>query len=280
MSRKSMHHRAFHGLLVVGIALGCGDSSTEPTEVPFGETTFVVVVNPILNALNQATVPAPGATQSGVTVSVTSGPSGSTDAAGVVVLNPVMAGTRTLALSGGGATGQLQAAIADHDLRELAVALTAGGASLMANVQYAFGGEVVTVTPSMSVTEVNAQLARSNIIVFFRVGTYTGDLRFAGSNVTLFGEGPRGGSVTLNGNVEVSGSRNRVRGARITGALTVPGSDFGMSFSRVVGPTQIAGSNTTLLNNAFCGTLTISGSGARVLGNAGLAPLPQPVGGC
>lgn len=280
MSRRSRHHRLCLSLLAAALMLNCGGSSTEPTEVPFGETTFVIVVNPTLNAVNQATLPAPGTTQSGVTVSVTSGPSGTTDAAGVVVLNPITAGTRTLTLSGGGSTGQLQAAIADRDLRELAVALTAGAANLMADVQYAFGGEVVEVTPAMPVSTVNAQLARSNIIVFFRAGTYTGDLRFAGSDVTLFGEGPRGGSVTLNGNVEVSGSRNRARGARITGALTVPGSDFGMAFSRVVGATQIAGSNATLLNNAFCGTVTISGSGARVLGNAGLAPLPPPAGGC
>lgn len=283
MSSPGTHHPRLPTLLVLALlllGLGCGDSTTEPIEVQFGETTFVILVNPTINDLNEAELPAPGTTRSGVSVSTPGGASETTDAEGVVVLSPVTAGTATLELSGGGSNGQIQAAIADRDLRELAVSLTPAGASLMANVRYAFGGEVVEVTPAMSVSAVNDQLARSNIIVFFRAGTYTGDLIFSGSDVTLFGEGPRGGSVTLNGDVEVSGSRNRMRGARITGTLTVPGSDFGMSFGRVVGATQIAGSNTTLLNNAFCGTVTISGSGARLVGNAGLAPLSSPSGGC
>jgi hypothetical protein len=60
----------------------------------------------------------------------------------------------------------------------------------------------------MSLGEVNAALAQSNAIVFFRAGTYTGDLAFSGSNVTLFGEGPTGGAVTLDGNITVDGSFN------------------------------------------------------------------------
>jgi hypothetical protein len=266
--------------LAAAFLTSCGNPNTGPTEVPFGQTAFVVVVNPVVNALNQASVPPPGPRQSEVSVAVVDGPSGTTDATGVIVLSPVAAGTRTLALSDGTSSGQVQTAIAARDLRELAVAFGPTGATLIANIQCAFGGEVLEVTPTASVAAVNAALARSNVIVFFRSGTYTGDLRFAGSDVTLFGEGPRGGSVTVNGNIEVSGSRNRIRGARITGSLTVPGSDFGMSFSRIAGPSTISGSNTTLLNNAFCSSVTISGSGARVLGNAGIAPAGPVAGGC
>ena len=130
----------------------------------------------------------------------------------------------------------------------------------------------------MSLAEVNTQLARSNIIVFFRAGSYTGNLSFSGSSVTMFGEGAQGGSVTLSGNVQVPGSRNRIRGARITGTLTVPGSDFGMSFSRVQGAVSISGSDATLLNNAFCTVPAITGSGTTALGNAGMAPIAQPSG--
>ena len=150
----------------------------------------------------------------------------------------------------------------------------------MANVHYAFGGAVVEITPSMSVTEVNSELARSNLIVFFRAGAYTGNLVFAGSNVTLFGEGPQGGQVTLNGTVDVEGSANRIRGARMMSAVSVPGSNFGFSFSRVSSGFSMDGSQGVLLNNAFCGTVTIAGSGTTALGNAGLAPLPAPTGGC
>jgi pectin methylesterase-like acyl-CoA thioesterase len=170
--------------------------------------------------------------------------------------------------------------IAAGDLREIAVALDGSGASVMANLQYAFGGEVVEITPAMSVQEVNAALAESNRIVFLRSGTYAGDLEFSGSNVTLFGEGSQGGTVTIAGNVVVSGSGNRLRGARITGDLSVPGSDAGISYSRVAGTLTVDGSDAVLLNNAFCGTTAISGSGLLALGNAGLEPLPAPAAGC
>lgn len=256
--------------LMAFAVFACGDDSG-PTDVPFGVTTFVVLVNPVVNDANQATVPTPGSTQSGVNVSVAGGPSGTTGAGGVVVLTPVTPGATTISLSGGGA---VSTSIADKDLREMAVALSGATAQSMANVQYAFGGEVVEISPSMALSEVNAALARSNVIVFMDAGSYTGDLQFSGSNVTLFGEGNQGGSVILNGNVNVSGSQNRIRGARITGNLTVPGSDFGMSFSRVTGTFNLAGSNGALLNNAFCGAVTISGSGTRLLGNAGLPPIP------
>jgi hypothetical protein len=165
-------------------------------------------------------------------------------------------------------------------LREIAVALDGSGAGVMADVRYIFGGTVVDITPAMTIAQVNAELARSNLIVFLRAGTYTGDLSFSGSNVTLFGEGTQGGAVTINGNVTVSGSGNRLRGARITGNLSVPGSGAGISYSSVEGALLLDGSNAVLLNNAFCGSATVSGSGVLALGNAGLAPLPAPGGGC
>jgi hypothetical protein len=267
-------------LFVAGLAvLACGDSGTDPTDVEYGVTTFVVLANPIVNDQNQVAVPTPGTTRSGVTVSVADGPSGTTDANGVVVLSPIAAGAKTLSLSGG-ASGDVSVGIADKELREVAVALSGSTAQVMGNVQYAFGGTVVEITPGMALADVNNALSQSNQIVFFKAGTYTGDLTFSGSNVTLFGEGTQGGSVTLNGNVTVGGSQNRIRGARITGNLTVPGSNFGMSFTRVAGAFELAGSGATLLNNGFCGTVTISGSGRNLLGNAGLAPIPEPAAGC
>lgn len=261
-------------------AFACGDDNIDPTQVTLGETTLVVLANPTINAANQASVPAPGSARSGVTVSVAGGPSAVTDANGVAVLRPVTPGTRTVSFSGGGTGGQLTVSIADEDLREVAAAVTTSSAAEMANVLYALGGTVVEVTPSMTVQQVNTELAKSNLIVLFRSGSYTGALTFAGSNVTLFGEGATGGNVTLNGNVTVSGSNNRMRGARIVGDLSVPASGFGMSFSRVTGSVQIVGSDAVLLNNSLCGTVTVSGSNPRLLGNAGIAPIPAPGGGC
>ena len=270
---KSLVYRQAALIACLVTTLGCGnDKGMNPTpiEVTFGETTFVVLVNPIVNDANDATVPTPGSTQSGVTVSVAVGPSDTTNANGVVVLSSIEPGTKTLSLRSGGTTRQVTVSITDKDLHELAIAFDGSNASLMANVQYAFGGQVIEITPSLSLAEVNGALSQSNTIVFFRAGTYTGDLQFSGSDVTLFGEGPQGGSVTLNGNVTVNGSRNRIRGARITGNLTAPGSDFGMSFSQVEGALDLSGSNGTLLNNVFDGAVSISGSGTRLLGNVGM----------
>jgi pectin methylesterase-like acyl-CoA thioesterase len=150
----------------------------------------------------------------------------------------------------------------------------------MANIRYAFGAQVVEVTSSTPLAEVNAALTASNTIVFFSGGTYTGDLEFRGTNVTLFGEGERGGQVTITGNVTVFGDGNRLRGVRITGDLTVPGINAGISFSRVAGTFDFSGDGGTLLNNAFCGTVSVTADQATLLGNAGLDPMPAPTGGC
>ncbi len=281
MLKRIVVHRRIAVSVCLFAALACGeDTGTEPIEVTFGETTFVVLVNPIVNDANNVVIPAPGATQSGVTVSVAGGASGTTDANGVVVLSPVTAGTDTLVLSGGGASGELSVSIAEQDLREVAIALDSTGAAVMANIQYAFGAQVVEVTSSTPLSEVNAALAVSNTIVFFSGGTYNGDLEFRGTNVTLFGEGERGGQVTLTGNVTVFGNSNRLRGVRITGDLTVPGINAGISFSRVAGTFVFSGDGGTLLNNAFCGTVSVTADQVTLLGNAGLDPIPPPTGGC
>jgi hypothetical protein len=267
--------------MLLAFVLACGgDGPTDPPDAVYGETTVVYVLNPAVNDVNAIAVPAPGTTRSGVQVVVTSGPTGTTGTNGDLALAPVAAGTWPVSFSTTGASGQLSLDIAQGDLREIAVALDGTGAGSMADIRYAFGATVVEITPTMTIAQVNAELARSNLIVFLRAGTYTGDLNFSGSNVTLFGEGSQGGAVTINGNVTVSGSGNRLRGARITGNLSVPGSNAGISYSRVVGTLTFDGSNGVLLNNAFCGAATVGGSGLRALGNAGLAPLPAPSGGC
>ena len=272
--------RSRFAALAIALSACGGSDTTGPTAVPYGQTTLVLVVNPVVNTLNAANLPAVGTVRSGVTVSVAGGPSGTTDANGVVVLTNFQAGPKNISLSGSGLSGTVAVTIADKDLHEVAVALTAAGAAVMANIRYPFGGAVVEVTPSMSVAQVNAALTQSSIIVFFRAGTYTGDLVFTGSNTTLFGEGTQGGQVVLNGNVRVEGSSSRIRGARITGNLTAPGSQLGFSFSRVAGALDVDGSSPVFLNNAFCGSITIEGSGATALGNAGMPPLAAPGGGC
>ena len=272
--------------LVVGVGLvgvSCGsDEATgpRPPEARFGETTFVVIVNPAVNDANDMAVPAPGSVRQGVSVVADDGTSATTDASGIAVLSDVAPGTRTIILSGGGDSGEITVSIAQADLREVAVALDGSGAAVMSNVRYRFGGQVVELTPFTPLAEVNNALAQSNIIVFFRGGVYSGDLTFSGSSVTLFGEGALGGQVTINGNVIVEGSSNRIRGAVVNGDLSVPGSDPGISFALVAGAFDLSGSSAVLLNNALCGSASITGSNPTALGNAGLTPIPAAAGGC
>ena len=281
MDTRRILTAATAGALALTLA-ACGgdDSPTGPTDVTLGETTFVFLVNPVVNDANQKAVPQPGSESSGVDVAITGGPSGSTDAGGVEVLAPVDAGTRVASFDDGSDSDTLHLEIADQDLKEVAVALDAGSAGEMANVEYAFGGEVVVISPDMTIQDVNDALAQSNIIVFVEGGTYAGNVEFSGSNVTLFGEGAEGGNVTIDGDVVVSGSQNRLRGVRVTGDLSVPGSNAGVSFSSVQGSLTVDGSDARLLDNAFCGTIDITGGGLLALDNAGMDPIPAPSGGC
>jgi hypothetical protein len=93
----------------------------------------------------------------------------------------------------------------------------------------------------MTRTQVNSVLKASDRVVFFASGHHTGDIDFAGSRVTLFGEGALGGRVVIDGNVTVSGSNSRIRGTQITGNLTISASGVGLSFSRVDGTAHLDG---------------------------------------
>lgn len=254
----------------------CGGNGDDPTDVLFGETTLVIAVNPVVNDVTEEALPSPGGTQSGVELGLDEGPSATTDARGVAVLAPVPAGNRTVSAASADIDGSAAIAIADRDLHEVALAADGSAVAVMSDVRYPFGGEVVEVDPGMSVSAINDALSMSNTIVFFRGGVYEGDFSFSGSNVILFGEGPRGGRVTIQGNMTIDGSQNGIRGATVTGDLVIPGSNASVSFTRVLGNLDVAGSDAVLLLGEFCGAADVSGSGAIALGNLGLAPLAAP----
>jgi hypothetical protein len=263
-------------------ACNCGPQQTRPpSSIVLGQTTLLVHVNPPVNDANQAPVPQPGSAREQVLVSIANGPAVTTDSRGVAVLAGLDAGVNTVTFSGAGtAGGQLTVTLEDKELRELAVAVTGTSAQTMADFRYRFGGQVVEVNPGMSESAVNAALTGSNKIVLFTGGSYTGNLTFNGSDVTLFAAGADGGTVTLAGNIQVFGSANRIRGTRLSGPLTVNGSNFGMSGSQITGTFNGSGSTGVYLNNDFCQGATLSGSTNTVLGNSGLAPIPRPDGGC
>lgn len=252
-------------------AIGAPDANS-PTDVAFGTTAIVVVVNPTINEANQKTgLPAPGTITSGVTLTTDDNITATTGADGIAVLAPVTAGTRTITVSGAVNGGTFTVSVAEKTLREIALATDTGRAQVMVNVDYK-ADQAVEVNPTMTNAEVNSILAVSDRVVFFKGGNYAGDLTFAGSRVTLFGEGVLGGKVSLDGNMTVMGSDSRIRGARITGSLTIPASKVGLSFSRVDGMVTSEGSDGMLLANGLCGSETVAGSGTIVVGNLGAAP--------
>ena len=258
------------------IACGSDGSSAPdapaPTDIPFGTTAIVVVVNPTINDDNaKPGLPVPGELVSGVTLTSDDGVTATTGPDGIAILAPVAAGTRTITVSGAVSGGTFTIAVSDGTLREVALATEPGRADVMVNVDYK-ADQVFEVSPTMSNTEVNDVLAVSDRVVFFQGGTYAGDLTFEGSRVTLFGEGVLGGKVSLDGNITVTGSDSRIRGAHITGSLAIPASKVGLSFSRVDGAVTSEGSDGMLLANAVCGSETITGSGTIVVGNRGMAP--------
>ncbi|HEY5922226.1 MAG TPA: hypothetical protein VIV11_11170, partial [Kofleriaceae bacterium] len=259
------------------VLAACGDdpgTNVDPTEVRFGDTALVVVVNPTINDANRHSLAAPGTARADITLSSDDGVTDTTDAEGIAVLAPLTPGARTIHVTGGAIDASFTIMLADGALREVALAADATRADVMVDLDYK-SDRVFEVVPTMTVAEVNAALTVSDRVVFFKGGTYVGDIDFSASRVTLFGEGVLGGTVTLQGNVTVSGSDSRIRGTHITGTLAIPASGSGLTFSRVDGAVQAEGSDTTLLANALCGGATVTGSGSIVVGNAGAAPTTQ-----
>lgn len=268
-----MSLRPLLGLPLILLA-ACSDDPAGgpgPTDVPFGTTAIVVVVNPVVNDASSKAVPAPGAIVEGVKLTTDDGVTATTGPDGIAVLAPVTAGARTITVGGAVSGGTVSVMVADRTLREVALAVDSGRAEVMVNVDYK-ADQAIELDPAMSSAEVNSALATSDRVVFMKGGTYRGDIVFGGSRVTLFGEGVLGGSVVLDGKVSVTGSDSRIRGAHITGDVTIPASKVGLSFSRVDGTLTSMGSDGMLLANALCGAETITGSGTIVVGNAGAAP--------
>jgi hypothetical protein len=258
---------------IIAACGGGGDDGTDPTDVRFGDTALVVVVNPLVNDPNDRAVPVPGASRDGIELATDDGVTATTAADGIAVLAPLAAGARTITVTGGGIDASFTVTMMAGELREVGLAADATRAEIMVELDYK-SDRVTELAPTMTNAEVNAALAVSDTVVFFAGGTYQGDIDFSGSRVTLFGEGVLGGRVILDGSITVSGSDSRIRGAQITGDLTVPASGTGLSFSRVAGATSASGSDTTMLANALCGTSTLTGSGSIIVGNAGVAPAP------
>ena len=267
------------------IASGCGSSDpVEPTEVVLGETTFVVTVNPPVNDVHEPDVPQPGAEREDVDVA-SPNVQANTESDGVAVLAGVEPGNVDLWIEGFAIEGELTEPIESGQLVEMAVAVDGDGAEVMARNDYDLAGDVVVIGAEEPVDRVQDALREDGQIVLLEDGTYTfeggdGTLEFRGHGLTLFGAGPRGGRVTIEGNVAIHGGENRIRGADIRGDLTIPSNTAAVAFSTVEGGTEVTGNHAANLANTFCGAFTATGSAVVALGNRGLEPVEAPEHEC
>jgi hypothetical protein len=279
MENETMTKLSF---LAIGLGLalqGCGDVNNGANpDRPFGETTIVVVVNPVINDGNTTTVPAvyDETRVSGIGVDAHPGDSDTTDENGFAVLDELDPGVIGLVFDGG---PELPVTVmAEGDVLDLAVAYDGESVEAFPNfpIRYEVGGEILEFDSEADPTDVAEALSTDGNIVFFKNGVYSGDLLVTGDDVIFFGEGFTEHEVVIDGSVEVRGTNVRIRGFTITGDIEVWGNSFGMAFSAVKGATAINGNAVSFLANEFCGGVTVPSSNATLLHNAGMAPMDAP----
>lgn len=275
------------GLAALALLAGCGsddddeDDKTHDPDQPFGATAIVVVVNPSVNTGNASPVPNQlGTEREGIAVDAQPGDAATTDATGLAVLDELAEGELSLAFAEGPALPfTIEAA---GDVHDLAVAYNSSEVGAFENfpIRYPVGGQIIEFDESSDPLDVTKALAGQNNIVFFKDGSYTGDLTIEGDGVIFFAEGFTERQVVMDGSLDVKGTGVRVRGFDIKGDVTVAGNEFGMAFTIVRGTTSITGNGAAFLRNTFCAPVTVPSSNASLLDNEGLEPIAAPSSVC
>lgn len=266
------------GFIIAVLLAGCGNrAGSRNPDQPFGSTALITVVNPQVNDGNTTAIPESAAiVREGVGVDVDPGGAATTDATGMAVIDDVAAGEIDVLFDGG---ASLPLTILDNgDVYDLAVGYDGSEVTGYPNfpIRYGVGGDIVVFDSHANPDAVADALSTNGNIVFFRNGTFLGDLLITGDDVIFFGEGFTERQVLIDGSVTVRGTGVRIRGFTVTGSVTVLGNDFGMAFTVVQGETQILGNAVAFLRNALCGSVTVPSSNATLLDNEGMAPLPDP----
>lgn len=254
-----------------------GEQNTNPDQ-PFGETAIVVVANPVVNGANTTPVPSvlDPDRRDGIAVDAEPGGDTTTDASGLGVIDEGLA-QGDLGLTFAGGPTLPFSIVSDGDVYDLAVAFDGNAVEASDNfpIRYAVGGQIQEFDETSDPAAIADALANNGNIVFFKNGTYTGNLLITGDDVIFFGEGFTERQVTIDGSVDVKGTGVRIRGFDISGDVTVAGNSFGMAFTIVRGSTSITGNAAAFLRNSFCGSVNVPSSNASLLDNDGLDPLPQ-----
>jgi hypothetical protein len=271
----------------LALVAACGsddedDEKKQNPDQPFGATAIVVVVNPEVNTANASPVPTElGTDRNDIAVDAQPGGAATTDATGLAVIEDQLdAGDLSLEF-GGGPTLPFTI-VSDGDVYDLAVGYSGTEVAAFENfpIRYPVGGDILEFNESSDPADVTDALATDNNIVFFKNGSFNGDLTIAGDSVIFFAEGFTERQVVIEGSVEVKGTGVRVRGFDIKGDVTVAGNEFGMAFTIVRGTTSITGNGAAFLRNTFCGSVNVPSSNASLLDNEGVEPIAAPTAVC
>jgi hypothetical protein len=277
-------------ILSACLAVSCGDDdgesvgspSTTPgtnPDVAAGATTFVAVLNPIVNTGHTTGTPGSlGTGRDGVTVAIRGGAS-ITTADGLGVL-PAPVGPITVDV---GAAAIGHTVVAEGDVYDAPIAVSGTTAAYFdaTPIRYAVGkgSGAVFFAPTDNIGTIETKLGDDDVVVVLRPGIYKGNLRITGKGALLFGEGFKDRAVTIEGSISAEGEEVRLRGLTITGNLESKGNNFGISFSVVRGATTISGNGGAFVRNVFCGQTKVPSSNATLLDNYGVEPIKAPPAG-
>ena len=178
LSTTAYHRKYWLILLLTTALVGCGNRTvSRDVDQPFGDGAIVVVVNPEVNEGNTVSVPASLAeVREGISVDVDPGGSAVTDATGVVVINEVLFGEANLRFDDS-ATLPITV-FSDGDVYDLAVAYDGTTVAVFPNfpIRYGVGGDILRFGSDADPAAVADALSTNGSIVFFRNGTYRGNL--------------------------------------------------------------------------------------------------------
>jgi len=247
-----------------------GSSSGASSDLIYGDTAIVVSVNPITNHKSALTIGSPEDERQGILLELDTGETVTTDERGIAMFVGVEPGVRTFSVSGETiAPGSIQVPMQAGDIRHVTV--IAGMYETDSAIDRIFGrGPTAEVSPQMSTAQINEILAAGNGGVFFRPGTYPGDLVFLDVSEVI-GEVEDGQRAIIDGSISLG--RPDMFGMVVTGDVDVV-SEVSLYHTRIHGNSDLQRTKF-LVNDEFCVEPTLAWN-TYAYGNAGLLPIDPP----
>jgi len=136
-------------------------------------------------------------------------------------------------------------------------------------VRYPIGGNVIELTPGQSLA---TEVTQDGSIVMLQEGAYPADAMFNPEGVLVFGawSASLGPLSVFDGDIDVRGGNNRMRGVHIDGTITSSANQFSAAFCKFT-DANITGNTVSLIRNEFTtGSATVPSSNAILVDNENL----------